>query len=75
MARVVGQAGEPDRLIQQSRFMEPFTRRLLVDAGIGNGMRVLDVGTGAGDVSLLAAELSGRLARWSASRLTPSWPR
>jgi hypothetical protein len=32
---------------------------MLVDAGIGEGMRVLDVGTGRGDVALLAAELVG----------------
>lgn len=33
-----------------------FTSRLLVDAGIGPGMRVLDVGCGSGDVSFLIAE-------------------
>jgi len=38
---------------------DDFTRRLLVDAGIGAGMRVLDIGCGAGDVTLLAAELVG----------------
>lgn len=36
-----------------------FTTRLLVDAGIGPGMRVLDVGCGGGDVSFLLAELVG----------------
>jgi SAM-dependent methyltransferase len=36
-----------------------FTRRLLVDAGIGAGMRVLDIGCGAGDVALLTGELVG----------------
>ncbi|MGE7991524.1 methyltransferase domain-containing protein [Pseudomonas sp. NPDC089554] len=36
-----------------------FTSRLLVDAGIGPGMRVLDVGCGGGDVSFLLAELVG----------------
>ncbi|MGK9170580.1 methyltransferase domain-containing protein [Inquilinus limosus] len=36
-----------------------FTRRLLNDAGIAGGMRVLDVGCGSGDVTLLAAELVG----------------
>ena len=38
---------------------EPGTRRLLEDAGVGPGMRVLDLGTGAGDVALIAAELVG----------------
>ncbi|MBI3774431.1 MAG: methyltransferase domain-containing protein [Gammaproteobacteria bacterium] len=35
------------------------TERLLVDAGIGVGMRVLDVGCGRGDVALLSARLVG----------------
>jgi SAM-dependent methyltransferase len=35
------------------------TNRLLVDSGIGTGMRVLDVGCGRGDVSILAARLVG----------------
>jgi SAM-dependent methyltransferase len=35
------------------------TRRLLVDAGIREGMRVLDIGCGRGDVTLLAAGLAG----------------
>lgn len=38
---------------------EDLTRRLLADAGIGAGMRVLDVGTGHGDVAVLAAALVG----------------
>src|SRR5437868_12952932 len=37
----------------------PATRRLFIEAGIGSGMRVLDVGSGAGDVALLVAELVG----------------
>ncbi|WP_285410224.1 methyltransferase domain-containing protein [Pseudomonas sp. FR229a] len=34
-----------------------FTTRLLIDAGIGKGMRILDVGCGSGDVSLLLCDL------------------
>ncbi|MDF0731821.1 methyltransferase domain-containing protein [Pseudomonas entomophila] len=37
-----------------------FTTRLLIDAGITQGMRVMDVGCGNGDVSLLLAELVER---------------
>lgn len=52
-------AAETRRLIQQSRFLNPFTGFLLREAGISEGMKVLDVGSGAGDVALLAAELVG----------------
>jgi SAM-dependent methyltransferase len=37
-----------------------FTTRLLIDAGIGKGMRILDVGCGSGDVSFLLCDLVGR---------------
>jgi ubiquinone/menaquinone biosynthesis C-methylase UbiE len=47
------------RLARQHGLFAEFTRQLLLDAGVGPGMRVLDVGTGAGDVALLAAELVG----------------
>lgn len=50
---------ETRRLMAQQRLYGPFTRRLLEDAGIEEGMKVLDVGSGAGDVALLAAELVG----------------
>jgi ubiquinone/menaquinone biosynthesis C-methylase UbiE len=43
----------------QAALIEPVTRRLLVDAGVTSGMRVLDVGTGRGDVAFLVAELVG----------------
>jgi ubiquinone/menaquinone biosynthesis C-methylase UbiE len=38
---------------------DDFTRRLLIDAGIAARMRVLDIGCGAGDMALVAAELVG----------------
>jgi SAM-dependent methyltransferase len=51
---------EHERLSRQADWYAPFTRRLLTRAGIGPGMRVLDVGCGPGDVSLLLSELVGR---------------
>jgi ubiquinone/menaquinone biosynthesis C-methylase UbiE len=47
------------RLLKQGQLFNPFTRRLLEDAGLRAGMKVLDVGCGPGDVSLIAAELVG----------------
>jgi len=54
---------ETRRLIAQSRLYGSFTRRLLQEAGIAKGMRVLDVGSGAGDVALMAAEMVGPAGR------------
>ena len=51
---------ELDRLRSQAQRVAPFTRQLLLDAGIVRGMRVLDVGSGAGDVAFLAGELVER---------------
>jgi SAM-dependent methyltransferase len=45
--------------MRQSLFLRPSTERVFRKAGICDGMRVLDVGCGAGDVSFLAAELVG----------------
>lgn len=50
---------ELDRLSAQARLIDPFTRGFFHDAGIGPGMRVLDVGSGAGHVAFLAAALVG----------------
>jgi len=50
---------ELNRLRAQARFLGPVTRRFLLDAGITQGMRVLDVGSGAGEVAFLMAELVG----------------
>jgi 2-polyprenyl-3-methyl-5-hydroxy-6-metoxy-1,4-benzoquinol methylase len=50
---------ELQRLSRQGQAFEPFTRQLFEQAGIGRGMRVLDVGCGSGDVAFLAADLVG----------------
>src|SRR5690242_4744258 len=50
---------EHDRLAWQAAIFEPLTERLFVEAGIGPGQRVLDVGSGAGDVAMLAARIVG----------------
>ena len=50
---------ETQRLILQHQIYGPLSRQFLVSAGITAGMRVLDVGSGAGDMALLAAELTG----------------
>ena len=51
---------ELSRLRTQARFLESATRGLLHEAGLATGMRVLDVGSGVGDVAFLAADLVGR---------------
>lgn len=49
---------ELERLILQDRMiLRPITERLLRQAGLKEGMRVLDLGCGTGGVSLLAAEM------------------
>lgn len=50
---------EGRRLQSQAELLATSTRRLLERAGIAAGMKVLDVGSGAGDVALLAADLVG----------------
>jgi len=50
---------EQQRLIRQARVLAPLTERFLRDAGISSGMRVLDIGCGMGDVTMIAAQLVG----------------
>jgi SAM-dependent methyltransferase len=50
---------EQDRLIRQAMLLEPMTERLFREAGIGAGQRVLELGSGVGDVSMIAARLVG----------------
>jgi len=51
---------ELERLSRQAQAFGPFTRQLFEQAGISDGMRILDVGSGAGDVAFLAREIAGR---------------
>lgn len=50
---------ELQRLEGQARMLSSATQTILRHAGIEPGMRVLDLGTGAGDVAFEAAELVG----------------
>lgn len=50
---------EMERLSRQAQLLAPFTRQVFQQAGISHGMRVLDVGCGAGDVAFLVAGLVG----------------
>jgi SAM-dependent methyltransferase len=54
---------EARRLMLQARLYDRITRRFLEDAGLCKGMRVLDVGSGAGDVAFAAADLVGPTGR------------
>ena len=54
---------ETQRLILQHQIYGPLTRQFLVGAGVGPGMTVLDLGSGAGDVALLLADLVGPQGR------------
>ena len=50
---------EHRRLIVQAELYDAITERAFLDAGLAPGMRVLDCGSGAGDVALLAARIVG----------------
>jgi SAM-dependent methyltransferase len=56
----VGEAQSIQRLAQ---ILAPVTRQFLEQAGLCAGMKVLEAGSGAGDVTLLAAELVGPSGR------------
>ena len=49
--------------MRQAWLLEPLKERLFREAGIGQGMRVLDLGCGMGDVAMLAARLVGPSGR------------
>ena len=48
---------ELKRLATQAQLVDPFTREFFRDGGLAPGMRVLDIGSGAGDTALLAADI------------------
>jgi ubiquinone/menaquinone biosynthesis C-methylase UbiE len=62
---------ETRRLILQAQIYGPITRRFFEAAGIGRGMKVLDLGSGAGDVSLLLADLVGPRGRVVGVEMNP----
>ena len=51
---------EQERLIRQAALLAPFTERFFRQAGIRSGQRVLDLGSGVGDVAMLVSTLVGR---------------
>jgi ubiquinone/menaquinone biosynthesis C-methylase UbiE len=54
---------ERQRLIRQAQKLRPITEDAFRAAGLAPGMRVLDVGCGAGDVAMLAGEIVGPTGR------------
>ena len=50
---------EIERIRRQAEMLRPITQRLLISAGLRKCMRVLDIGCGAGDVTMLVAGLVG----------------
>src|SRR5215471_1129862 len=50
---------EHERLIRQAACVGPITERFFREAGIGPGQRVLDLGSGVGDVAMLVARMVG----------------
>ena len=60
MAYALGHSDfELKRLDRQAQLLRPATREFLEAAGMTTGMRVLDVGSGTGDVAFLAADIVG----------------
>src|SRR4030095_11115111 len=50
---------EHERLIREAALVAPITERFFREAGIGPGQRVLDLGSGVGDVAMLVARMVG----------------
>jgi len=57
---VLGHSGsELARLDLQGALYREITQRVMIDAGLTEGMSVLDIGCGSGDVTRLAGQLVG----------------
>jgi ubiquinone/menaquinone biosynthesis C-methylase UbiE len=54
---------ERRRLFLQASILNPLSDQLLRRAGISSGVRVLDIGCGIGELSMVAARLVGRRGR------------
>ena len=63
---------ETQRLIRQAQIYGSLTRQFLATAGITAGMKVLDVGSGAGDMALLLADLVGPLGSVVGVEINPT---
>jgi ubiquinone/menaquinone biosynthesis C-methylase UbiE len=64
MAYPIGETdAQSRRLITQAQLYNPSTRAFFQAAGIGRGMKVLELGSGVGDVSLVLADLVGPSGR------------
>lgn len=50
---------EHARLIRQAARLDPLTERFFREAGIGQGQRVLDLGSGVGDVAMVVSKIVG----------------
>ena len=50
---------EHERLMRQANRLAPVTERFFREAGIGSGQRVLELGSGVGDVAMLVAGIVG----------------
>ena len=72
-AYVLGRSeDEARRLEEQAKLLDRPTRLLFQDAGITDGMNVLDIGSGSGDVALLAGELVGATGQVVGVDLNPA---
>src|SRR5262249_16022930 len=54
-------ATEQERLLQQAAILRNWTSEFFHAAGLQAGMRILDIGSGMGDVAMLAAEFGARV--------------